>query len=192
MTAKHPSEADLALYAGGDLPLAARWRVAWHLRHCPACRREVEGFRQALEGLRETGLDEAGFDWDRLESEMRANIRLGLTAGQLVRRSEANHEAHPADWRALAIVAAAMAVVAVVSWTLHRPASGPPAGGAGAEIALQPTADGLAVQWGQQNSAVFGAGQAPVAAAVSWDGGARAPFVDEETGQVTIYDVAAQ
>lgn len=192
MTTEHIPPTDLALYAGGDLPWWQQLRVAWHLRNCARCRSEVEAFRRALAALREHGLEAADLDWEPLEAEMRANIRLGLAAGELVRQDQPEEETRQSDWRALAVVAAAMAVVAVVGWTLHRPGTPPPAGNTGAEIALHPTAEGISVQWGERSAAVFGGGRAPVAAAVSWDGSVRAPFLDEETGQVTIYDVAAQ
>lgn len=192
MRSTHPQEPDLALYAGGDLPLWPRLRVAWHLRRCARCRSEVEAFLKALTALREAGGETASLDWASLEAEMRANIRLGLAAGELVRQGRRIEESLQTGWRTLAIVTAALAVVAVVSWTLHRPGQRSPATGAGAEIALHSSEEGLSVRWGQQNSAVLGAGQTPVTAAVSWDGSVRAPFVDEETGQVTIYDVAAQ
>lgn len=192
MRSNHPQETDLALYAGGDLPLWPRLRVAWHLRRCARCRTEADALRRALAALREAGSEAAGFDWEALEAEMRANIRLGLAAGELVRQGRRTGVTRQAGWRTLAIVTAALAVVAVVSWTLHQPGQRTPATGTGAEIALHSTEEGLSVQWGRENAAVLGAGQAPVTAAVSWDGSVRAPFVDEETGQVTIYDVAAQ
>lgn len=188
----HPQATDLALYAGSDLPLWQRLPVSWHVRRCQSCRHEVEAIRKALAELRHAALEPADLNWEALEAEMRANIRLGLTAGELVRKGLPVEEARRVDWRALAVVTAALAVVAVVGWRLHRPGVVPPDGSMERQVALQPTAEGLSIQWGQQNEAVFGAGRAPVAAAVSWDGSVRAPFVDEETGQVTIYDVAAQ
>jgi anti-sigma-K factor RskA len=189
---KHPPVPDLALYAGGDLPLWQRLPLALHVRRCEDCRREVEAFRQALAALREAGDEPVDLDWKTLEAEMRANIRLGLAAGEAVRRSSRLEDLHRTDWRALAVVTASLAVVAVVGWTLQRPRMAGPDSPAWAEVTLQPTAEGLAVKLGPRDSAVLGAGRAPVAAAVSWDGGVRAPFLDEETGQVTIYNVAAQ
>src|SRR5262245_3627373 len=41
---KHPSEATLALYAGGDLGLWERWRTRRHLNVCERCRREIEAY----------------------------------------------------------------------------------------------------------------------------------------------------
>ncbi|MGQ9917716.1 MAG: hypothetical protein ACUVS7_09895 [Bryobacteraceae bacterium] len=187
----HPSERELALYAGGDLPWLRRLAVAWHVGRCPHCRREVERFCQCRDAMRAASALPPELDWPTLLAEMKANIRLGLAAGELIRRRAEPGGFQPADWRVALIVSAAMAVVAVAGWTLQRrtaPAAFMPAAG----VVLHQTEDGLWVRWGRNEAAVFGAGQPPVAAAVSWDGGARARFVDEETGQVTIYDVAAQ
>ncbi len=189
---RHPQEPDLALYAGGDLPLWQRLPLWWHVLRCELCRREVEAIRMAVAGLRDAAVEPANLNWPALEAEMCANIRLGLAAGEAVRRSSRLEEPRRTDWRALAVVTVALALVAVVGWMLRRPGAAPPAAGMDGQVALQPTAEGLSVQWGGQNEAVVGAGRAPVAAAVSWDGSVRAPFVDEETGQVTIYDVAPE
>jgi hypothetical protein len=187
----HPADKELALHAGGELPWLRRLAVAWHLRGCAGCRREIGRFRESREALRAASALPPELDWASLAAEMKANIHLGLAAGELVRRNREPDEFRPSDWRAAAIVTATLAVVAVAGWTLQRRA-GPPAPAPGTEVVLRQTEDGLSVQWGRNEAAVFGAGKAPVTAAVSWDGGARAPFLDEETGQVTIYDVAAQ
>jgi hypothetical protein len=189
---KHPAAPDLALYAGGDLPLWRRLPLAWHVNRCEECRREVEMFRQALKALHEADVELPDPDWALLEAEMRANIRLGLAAGEAVRRGARLEDPPRNDWRALAVVAASLAVVAVVGWTLHRPGVAGPADAAPGELTLQATSEGLSIRLGPQDAAVLGGGRVPVAAAVSWDGGVRAPFLDEETGQVTIYNVAAQ
>ncbi|MEJ5368111.1 MAG: hypothetical protein WHT08_07330 [Bryobacteraceae bacterium] len=187
----HPDARDLALHAGGDLPWARRLAVAWHLRRCGACQRELQGFRDALAALRSGAGLPPGVDWESLAAEMQANIRLGLAAGEAIRRRGQKEGFRAADWRAAAVVTAALAIVAVAGWTLQRrPAPAPSP--SSAEVVLRPTEEGLSVKWGGTEAAVFGPGRAPAAAAVSWDGGVRAPFLDEETGQVTIYDVAAQ
>jgi hypothetical protein len=189
---RHPAEADLALYAGGDLPFWQGLRMAWHLRACESCRHEVEQFRAALASIREEETTSAVPDWESLEAEMRANIRLGWTAGELVRPERQRDALLRHDWRSLAVVSASLAVVAVVGWTLHRPGGAAISRAPETGIALQSTAEGFSVRWSKEDAAWLGSGRAPVAAAVSWDGSVRAPFVDEETGQVTIYNVAAQ
>jgi hypothetical protein len=81
---KHPNEADLALFAGEDLNFVSEWRVGRHVAQCGECRETVDSFRslrQETVGLGELSADIA---WNRLASEMRANIRLGLEAGECV------------------------------------------------------------------------------------------------------------
>ena len=191
---RHPEAGRIALYAGGELPLPERLAIALHVRRCGRCRKEVERVRQLRQALREDKhrLPD-GLDWAALEAEMKANIRLGIMAGALVRSKDASRpESWIPQWKPAAVVAATLAVVLVAGRALERtPRPAPPAP-AGAGIVLRSTPEGLAVDWGGNESVVFGAGSAPVAAAVSWDGGARAPFLDEDTGQVTIYNVAAQ
>src|SRR5215469_12533000 len=73
---KHPSQATLALQAGGDLGFLARWRTKRHLRRCTRCREEVEAFewaRQVAPDLAEI----PEIHWNRLAAEMKANIHLG-------------------------------------------------------------------------------------------------------------------
>lgn len=188
---RHPTEADLALFAGGDLPWWRRLRLALHSRRCALCRIEVEQFREAMASLREEAAS-AACNWDSLEAEMKANIRLGWTAGALVRPEETRMTPGKPGWRALAVVTAALAVVAIVGWTLQRPGGAALPQATETGIALQPTPEGFSVRWSADDAAWLGSGGEPVAAAVSWDGGVRAPFVDEDTGQVTIYNVSAQ
>src|SRR5690349_16705311 len=81
---KHPGEETLALFAGQDLGLFARWRTRRHLQDCERCRTEVAGFsvlRREVSDLSEL----PGISWNRLAAEMKANIHLGLVAGECVR-----------------------------------------------------------------------------------------------------------
>ena len=83
---KHPSQEVLALHAGGDLGWMARWRTARHLADCEQCTAEVAAFdelRETLPELRQI----PEVPWNRIAAEMRANIRLGLAAGECVRSS---------------------------------------------------------------------------------------------------------
>ena len=68
---RHPSEIELALFAGGDLGFLDRWRVRNHVRQCDGCRSEVEAYRYGREKIR--GLAEEmpeGVNWARLSQEM--------------------------------------------------------------------------------------------------------------------------
>src|SRR5436309_11862003 len=82
---KHPSEATLALFTGGELGRFAHWRVGHHLEECNDCRRQVAGFSELREEVAGVG-EVPELDWNRLAAEMKANIRLGLEAGECVSR----------------------------------------------------------------------------------------------------------
>ena len=74
------------MHAGGDLGWIARWRTARHLAGCEQCTSEVAAFDELRESLPELRqIPEV--PWNRLATEMRANIRLGLIAGECVRSS---------------------------------------------------------------------------------------------------------
>lgn len=81
---KHPNEADLALFAGHDLNFVSEWRIGRHVARCEQCRETADAFgslRSDVAVLRELPAD---ITWNRLASEMKANIRLGLAAGECV------------------------------------------------------------------------------------------------------------
>ncbi|MGH9672659.1 MAG: hypothetical protein ACRD44_05710 [Bryobacteraceae bacterium] len=181
----HPGDIELALYAGGESGLLSRLRLARHLRACGACQAQVRAFRENkdwLEGAaRQLPEDIA---WGRLAAEMRANIRLGLAAGECV--------AVPAEvprssgWR----VAAALASVAVLlasGWLLHLPKAVrvEPRG-----ILLGANDQGIELRENGRSMTILH-GSAPVVS-VRVEGSLRARYVDGDTGQVTIHHVYAQ
>ena len=80
----HPDSAMLALHAGGDLGWFTAWKTAHHVAGCADCRDEIEAFRGMRALLPELhAMPE--LPWNRIAGEMRANIRLGLSAGECVR-----------------------------------------------------------------------------------------------------------
>lgn len=198
---RHPSPAQLALHAGGDLPLSARLRLAWHLRGCPDCAARVRRLSEARRLFAaQAGQLPDGLDWDRLAVEMRANIRLGLAAGAAVQRPALAPVPSGSGWR-LAVVLSSMAFVGAAGWLLRAPqpelqmmpiAINVPAPAADTRVVLDAQPDGLAVRERGATLTLLGPARQPLTTAVSWDGSARARFLDAETGQVTIYDVSAQ
>ncbi|MFZ0936327.1 MAG: hypothetical protein WA015_18545, partial [Bryobacteraceae bacterium] len=84
---KHPNQATLALHAGGDLGAIARWRARRHLARCAECREEIARFEQLRQFLPSLA-DSPELQWNRLAAEMKANIRLGLAAGECVSADE--------------------------------------------------------------------------------------------------------
>lgn len=192
---RHPASTDLALYAGGDLPVWSALRLRLHLAACKQCAAEVAALRDATRELRQSA-DRlpAGLDWDTLQAEMTANIRLGLSAGAIVDRPEpreiAESAPEPAGWR-LAVVLASLTFVAAAGWWLRNPVNQRPAADPAAVLS-EAGPDGLALQSSGAALTLLNSSDQPAVTTVTWDGGARASFVDPETGQVTIHHVSAQ
>ena len=81
---KHPVESDLALFAGRDLSFISEWRIRRHLAGCEQCRAGVAAFESLQRETASLGELPSDLAWNRLASEMKANIRLGLSAGECV------------------------------------------------------------------------------------------------------------
>ena len=184
---KHPSEATLALYAGGDLGLLSRWRTQRHLAGCEQCRGEIE----ALAGVRKevAGLDELPeVSWNRLAAEMKANIRLGLAAGECVGGVE-QPAAVLGGLRAIAAYAA-VALLLAAGVLLERPT--PRVEG----VSVRATAEGIEVRDGEQAFGLLHGSarnaEEKVIYSVGAQGAMRARYVDSKTGYVTINTVYVQ
>jgi hypothetical protein len=189
---KHPGEATLALYAGRDLGPLVRWRTARHLARCAQCREEVAEF-SALR-LEVTELEELpGISWNRLAAEMKANIHVGLAAGECVRDSRTATQSVFSGFRA-AVACASVAVLLAAGLLLERPA---PVTLVASEpgISLEATRNGIEMRHGYQ---AFLLKNRPAAEdrEVTYSAGAQgalgARFVDRSTGYVTINTVYVQ
>ena len=186
----HPANSQLALFAGGDLPLLQRWRVQRHLTGCDCCRREIKVLREAREQLRGANLElPRGCNWDRLAAEMTANIHLGLEAGECV----ASHAMKPERlrWRAVGVMAA-MTCILLVAWWLNPAPKGQPVAFRAPQVEIRTTASGIQLnENGGALTLLHTRGQQkPII--VSAPGTLRARFIDRETGQVTINNVYVQ
>jgi len=186
----HPGESDLALYAGGELNLLRRWSVGRHVALCARCRAEVSAFELA----RRSTADAAGempseVHWNRLAAEMKANIHVGLAAGECV--GPADSPPSRFAWRAAATLIPVTLVLLVGWWLLpSRPGVTRTAEPEG--IVLEATADGIELR---EHGSVF-ALQHPAGGDVTYtvnaQGSLRSRYVDSETMQVTINNVYAQ
>jgi hypothetical protein len=115
----HPNESDLALYAGNDLGRLARLRVDWHLRTCGKCQQEVTDF-SSLRADTVRNASDPDVNWDRLAAEMKANIRLGLEAGECIAPLQPRHRPHsPLTWAALATAALIVIAAGGEMWINH-------------------------------------------------------------------------
>ncbi|HVN04099.1 MAG TPA: zf-HC2 domain-containing protein [Bryobacteraceae bacterium] len=187
----HPSESILALYAGGDLGWLARRRAERHLARCSECRSQVQAFMSVTDGLIQWN-ELPAIPWSRVAAEMRANIRLGLAAGECVRSEPL---AGPLAWmsnvRTLAACASVIAVVTAGTF-LQRPSPPSPPVAARTGAVLRATVDGIELNQGGQTLSLLHARTGEVTYSVGAQGSMRAGYVDSDTGNVTINDVYVQ
>jgi len=187
----HPELRQLALLAGGELPWWQRYRWSLHTRSCEHCRQELEALRDAREFTVAAHSSLPAFvDWDRLAADMRANIQVGLEAGEAIRPRE------PAklrlDWRP-AFALAALTLVVLTGWYLninrrnlyHLPAASVEAGDARVESGT----DGIVLTRGGGRMTVMQPKTQAVSYSVNSTGAVSARTIDTETGQVTISHV---
>jgi hypothetical protein len=180
---KHPSEANLALFAGGELSRWTRWNVERHIEMCDECRRDVSDFStlrsqvSVLEDLPEVA-------WKPLAAEMRANIRLGLEAGECV-------TPHPVarmvfSPRALA-ACVSLAALLVASVFLERPV---PRGTdiKTSEPVLETSGSGIQLRAGDQGMVLLNR-HAHEVNDLATGRAMQQSYVDSETGLVTINNV---
>jgi hypothetical protein len=182
---KHPNQAALALHAGGDLGPFARWKIARHLARCGRCREEVESYgavREMMPALTEV----PDLPWGRLAAEMRANINLGLAAGECVRADEAPLREKPFFARSRMAVACAsiLALVATGVFLQHYPGSASPSRFEGVE--LQSTGNGIQVREPGGALRLLHEGARDVTYTHGAQGSIGASYVDPDTGYVTV------
>ncbi len=184
MKIKHPSDEDLALYAGGDLGWIAKRGVERHIALCGDCEAATVGFsafRAELAGIN----DRVTLPWSRMAAEMRANIRLGLEAGECV-----GFKPRAGSGFRAAMAFASLALLLGAGLLLHRPATETPNA-----VVLEATDGGIQVREGEQvlsilNSRAYRA--TDVIRTVGAQGEMRARFVDSKTGLVTVNNVYVQ
>jgi hypothetical protein len=190
---KHPNEAELALYAGRDLSFVAEWRVARHVSRCEECRETAAAFESLRPEMAALSELPANIGWNRLASEMKANIRLGLEAGECVGGTEKESRwALPAfaGMRTVAAYASLVALAGAGVW-LQRPLAQTWPVDSGATV-LAATGDGieltkgghsLGLRYGASRDAKYDVNYADAGGSV----GAR--YVDASTGYVTVVNV---
>ena len=186
---QHLNQGTLALHAGGDLGPWARWRAERHLAHCDRCREDLAAFadvRAVLPDLNEI----PEVPWNRLATEMKANIRLGLSAGECVRVGETPLRESLFSGARAAVALASVVALLVTGIVLERPAPVPATDG----VIVQSTTDGIQVRDGGRTLRLLHTGvqEKDVMYSVGAQGSMRARYVDPETGYVTVNNVYAE
>jgi len=183
---KHPSEADLALFAGGELGRWKRWRVERHAAECGNCRRDISDFEALhMESAALASLPDVS--WEQLAAEMKANIRLGLEAGECIEVPAAPRMVFSP--RALA-ACVSLAALLVASVFLERP-SPRVADVQTAEPVLETSGSGIQFRDGDQGIVMLNRRARDVHGVNYSATGStmRESYVDSETGLVTINNV---
>ena len=190
----HPRQEELALAASGDLSWGRWLRLRLHTRGCGFCREELRSFaglRASMEDSRQAMPAEA--DWDQMALEMKANIRLGLEAGQCVARVPSSQPLGPAEWWRPAVALGSLLVLVTAGWWYVRLRAMPRVEQvtieAPAPVLLRATLAGIGVEHSGFALSVRYEGSRDVTVSAGGQGSLKARYVDEETGQVTITHV---
>lgn len=195
----HPSESNLALFAGGELGFWDRLRIRHHIGNCDKCSRRVEEFGGIREWMLEQTELPSDIEWDSLAAEMKANIRVGLAAGQCVAAPE---EAEPVRvrWRTAAM-AIPVLVVMVAGWLLqswprplqlHPRESAATAAALASDPVLKADPQGIGLEANGGTFALMHPRGAAISVSVNGPGAVRTRYLDSETGYVTISHVYAE
>src|SRR5713226_841925 len=73
---RHPSEPDLALFAGGELGPLARWRIEGHVAACAECREAVGEFFELRSRVIDLG-ELPQVDWAGMSASIRRRVASG-------------------------------------------------------------------------------------------------------------------
>jgi hypothetical protein len=191
---KHPNQATWALYAGGDLGRWARWQAERHLEECDQCRGEVAAFTAVREIVPELS-EIPEVSWNRLAAEMKANIRLGLAAGECVRGNRESHSPRSLFSGPRAAVAlASMVALLVTGLMLEHPIPHSRSDGALSRTGhsegsvVESVANGIRIEQGGQALQLMHPGIDHVTYSVGAQGSMRARYVNQD-GYVTINNV---
>lgn len=172
------------MHAGSDLGWLERWKTARHVANCDACRDEVAAFCDVREAVPELN-QMPEVPWTQLAAEMRANIRLGLVAGECVRATDPLVRESPLFNGARAMVAfAGVCAMLAVALVLERPAPVH-----ASETMVQATDNGIQRRSGDRAFGLMHSGAQNVTYTVGAQGTMGARYVDPETGAMTMTKV---
>jgi hypothetical protein len=197
----HPAEADLALLAGGDCSSWRMFQLHRHLARCGDCRDTFCSYTELRSALAEHGptagaaADLAGGTaaWESLAAEMRANIRVGLAAGECVREVPGK----PArNWKSQwALGAAGVLLAAGAGVFLHGLLPHENIPDTARAAVLESTSAGVRVRTAAGSMTLLNGAEAGLnggeagSQTVTSDGAIRSSNVDGATGTVTVTSV---
>jgi len=161
--------------------------MAKHLARCAECRDEVTEYNEMRELLPELA-ELPEISWNRMAAEIKANVRLGLEAGECVRPVEMPlHRASLKGWRA-AVALASVIVMVGGCLVLERPA---PQVVHAAETAVESTREGIEWQAGDGHMlGLMNGGAQKAVYTLDAQGSMGARYIDPVTGSITVNTVS--
>jgi hypothetical protein len=189
----HPSETELALLAGGDCGWVERLRLYRHVSHCGDCQDSMASFADVRSSLKQMALPAVAVEdaeWERLATDMRANIRLGLAAGECVAAAPVEPAAKP--WFPKFAYGAAGVVVLLGAGMFLRGLLPQPDVPASRAAVVESTAKGIQVRTSAGTMTLLNLGDTEPDQTITSQGAVRARYVDGNTGTVTITSVYAE
>jgi hypothetical protein len=188
---KHPCEIDLALLAGGEVGRMRRISLERHVRACAECDEKVAQFQALRAEVANFELADpngnAALNWNVLATEMRANIHLGLEAGECVRATGMARGWNPR----LTLAFASLLLIAGASFLLRDSGSHPTPPPSSAPV-LESTGAGIELRTGSTSMMLLHRPGAVADRTVSAGGEIGVRYVDGETGAVTIDNVSLE
>ena len=194
---KHLTDSEIALASHGDLPLVAQLRAHAHSLVCASCRQRMEVLRAdrarvatAVESFEHP----RAMNWNELEGEMFANIRLGLDVSEIYPDARPQQDESPRfSWRAVAAVAA-MTVTVMTGWFLAGPGAQKFTPSAVAQVrsgalVLRGDENGIGVENRGVGMILRNVSSPSTRFEVSLEGSVRSSAVDQDSGQVTVSQV---
>jgi len=183
----HPPETDLALYAAGDLSCFRQWRTDRHVRGCSPCQQVASEYSELCGEMKNMHNRAQPGNWARLSSEIKANIRLGLAAGECV-ISRSGPRSVVSGSRLVVAGGLLTVLFAAGAWlsrpNLHAFWQRTPSG-----TILEAAGDGIQVSGTQQTLRIMNRAPHNVIYSVGAQGELRARSLDPETGNVAITHV---
>ena len=173
----HPSETQLALLAGGECSRVSRILLQRHVRDCRECTAKVSHFEILRADLARMAPPE--LDWNRLAAEMKANIRLGIEAGECVRGLEPARRWNPR----LTVAFASLIFLVCAGLTMKSRVAAPEVVVANTPI-VESTGDGLELRAGASSITLLNRGGSLANQAVSAQG-IRATNISNGTVTIT-------
>jgi hypothetical protein len=197
----HIPDDQLSLFSSNDLPLVARLRTQAHCAVCSQCRSRVDAFRQDRKRI-PVAVDSfelpRAMNWQHIESEMFANIRVGLDISAIPHSSApaAPIEGKILSWRG-AVAMAAMTVIVMTGWFLAGPGKQSYLQRAPSAVAqvksggftLRGDAEGIGLEKRGVGLILRHVASPTSRFEVGLEGSVRSSVVDQDSGQVTVSQV---